>query len=69
MKFTSERGHTPQAEARRHVYRILVPMLQHELTDPDGWMFGGIAEEPDKRRLTKAIKAVAVEMARRAVRP
>ena len=69
MRFTSNNGRTPQAEARRYVYALLVPMLEHELSDPDGWMFGGIEEEPDKRRLTKAIKAVAAEMGRRAVRP
>jgi len=69
MKFTSEPGRTAQAKARRFVYAVLVPMLEHELGDPEGWMFGGIEEEPDKRRLAKAIKALMVEMRRRASRP
>ena len=65
LKFSGANGRKPQTEARRYVYRILFSMLKHELGDVDGWMFGGIEEEPDKRRLTKAIKAVMVEMRRK----
>jgi hypothetical protein len=71
LKFSSANGRKPQTEARRYVYAILVPMLEHELSGEacDGWMFGGIEEEPDKWRLTKAIRAVMVEMRRKADAP
>lgn len=65
-KFTGANGRKPSTGARRYVYAILVPMLEHELSDMDGWMFGGIENEFDCRRLTKAIKAVAKEMRRKA---
>jgi len=74
MKFNGDgrgrHGRKPNTEARRYVYAILVPMLEHELNSDqrDGWMFGGIEEEPDQRRLRKAIKAVMVEMRRKASR-
>lgn len=70
LKFKGADGRKPSTEARRYVYALLVPMLEHELRDEarHGWMFGGIDEEPDKRRLRKAIKAVMVEMRKKALR-
>ena len=67
-KFTGANGRKPSTEARRYVYAILVPMLQHELCDEAQWMFGGIDCEFDRRRLRIAIKKVIVEMERKAAR-
>ena len=67
-KFNGGSGRLPLTEARRYVYRILIPMLDNEL-NPDqahGWMFGGIDEESDHQRLVKAIKSVMKEMKRKA---
>jgi len=64
-KFNGASGRKPQAEARRYVYAVLVAVLNNEFNERDGWMFGGIEDEFDRRRLTKAIKAVAVEMLRK----
>lgn len=68
LQFNGRDGLRPQAQARRYVYRVLFAMLDHELTERDGWMFGGIEQEPDQRRLTKAIEAVKKEIKRKANR-
>ncbi len=65
LKFQSSIGRRAQTEARRYVYAILVAMLEHEHSDPDGWMFGGVENEVDQRRLHKAIRAVQKEMLRK----
>jgi hypothetical protein len=71
MKFDGSSGFRPSAEARRYVYAVLGAMLEHELSEArnfnhDGWMFGGIEDEADRRRLTKAINLVRDEMRRKA---
>lgn len=70
--FTGSQGRRPQTEARRYVYAILAKMLSDELRQGDehggGWMFGGVEDEVDLRRLKKAIKAVRSEMQRKAQR-
>jgi hypothetical protein len=68
VKFNGDSGRRPQAEARRYVYSVLATMLDHELSPEayDGWIFGGIKFDPDKRRLRRAVKAVIVEMRRKA---
>jgi hypothetical protein len=68
LEFKGDSGRKPQAEARRYVYRVISMILDYELTDSDGWMFGGIEKEPDQSRLRKAIKAVRVEMLRKAAK-
>ena len=65
LKFSGASGQRPQTEARRYVYAVLSAMLDHELCEPEGWMFGGIEQEPDERRVRKAIKAVRAEMLRK----
>jgi hypothetical protein len=67
MKFNGNSGHKPQTEARKYVYNVLVQMLQQELSpdENEGWMFGGVYDEPDQRRLRKAIKAVMSEFRRK----
>lgn len=64
LKFNSDAGRKPQTEARRYVYRVLGAMLDYELNpeERNGWMFGGIDQEPDQRRLRKAIEAVKKEL-------
>jgi hypothetical protein len=69
MKFNGSSGRKPQTEARRYVYAILVAVLEHEHHDPDGWMFGGVEDSFDQRRLHKAINAVKAEMRRKADAP
>jgi hypothetical protein len=64
-RFTGQSGLRPQTEARRYVYLVLASMLARELEDDEGWMFGGIEDESDRRRLGKAIRAVRVEMKRK----
>ena len=68
LKFSGESGRAPQAEARRYVYAVLVSVLENEFNDDEGWMFGGIETEPDRRRLTKAVHAVQKELGRKANR-
>lgn len=68
LKFNGASGRKPQTEARRYVYRIIFSMLDSEFNEPDfhqGWMFGGIENSADRRRLTKAIRAVQKEMLRK----
>lgn len=54
-----------QHEARTYVYAVMISMLDAELKTDEGWMFGGVADEPSQRRLTKAIKVVAAELQRK----
>lgn len=68
LRFNGSSGSKPQTEARRYVYRIISTMLTSELGDREGWMFGGIDNEFDRRRLRKAIVAVRDEMKRKADR-
>lgn len=70
LKFNGDFGRKPQAEARRYVYGVLVSMLANERRqgreNGEGWMFGGIEREEDRRRLHKALEAVEKEMERKA---
>ncbi len=68
LKFSGESGRKPQTEARRYVYRIVAAMLANDGTDAEGWLLGGIEEDPDRRRVRKAAKAVADEMLRKGKR-
>jgi hypothetical protein len=68
LKFTSEGGRRAQTEARRYVYRMVQAMLEHELTDSEGWVFGGIQQEPDERKLKRAVRDVMNEMGCKAAR-
>jgi len=70
LKFFSNGGRKAQTEARRYVYNVLWMMLEHELNpdERDGWMFGGIEHDADKRRLTKAIRVVMAELSRKGQR-
>lgn len=68
MRFDGSAGMRPSAQARRHVYTRLAEMLGTDLAE-EAWMFDGITDEPDQRRLLKAIRAVAAEMARKGAMP
>lgn len=67
MKFTNSNGRKPQTEVRKYVYNVLSQMLERELSpdENEGWMFGGIEDDFDRRRLKKAIKAVISELRRK----
>ena len=70
MIFDGGSGRRPSAEARRYVYGVLAQILDNELgpDEKEGWIFGGVEDELDRRRLTKAVKAVQKEMRRKAER-
>jgi hypothetical protein len=52
-------------EARRYVYGVLRTMLEYELTDRHGWIFGGIEHEMDLQRLRAAIRDVSAVLQRK----
>jgi hypothetical protein len=61
LEFNSRDGRKPQTEARRYVYRVLATVL---VEDPR-WFYEGIEQEPDRRRLKKAMAAVRAELLRK----
>jgi hypothetical protein len=65
QKFTGNSGLNPQAEARRYVYGVLWAMLDNEHSGDGGWIYGGIENEFDVRRLKKAVAAVQKELLRK----
>jgi hypothetical protein len=65
LQFNSERGHTPSYEARRYIYRVLASALENDMTDPAGWILGGVEQEPDRRRLHIQAKRVIEELSRK----
>jgi hypothetical protein len=65
MKFDGSTGRRPGAEARRYVYNILATMIDNDLGDNGGWLFGGMEDEFDRRRVRKAAKLVMAEMSRK----
>jgi hypothetical protein len=68
QRFVSDGQHGRKAQtmARAYVYNVLVAMLDNEPNEPEGWMFGGIENEFDRRRLTKAIRQVQDELRKKA---
>lgn len=69
LRFDGSSGRKPSAEARRYVYGILAAILEHELTDADGWVFGGIELDADRRRLVRAVRLVRDELRRKQLAP
>lgn len=67
-EFDGRTGAKPQTEARRYVYRVLATIIVSERTDADGWFYGGITNEFDRRRLKKALEAVRIELVKKAGR-
>lgn len=72
LKFTNVGKRKPSTMARAYVYAITAAMLEAQYsTEPEateGWMFGGIEHEPDRRRLLKEIKRLEKEMLSRAAK-
>lgn len=62
MKFDGSSGRRPSAEARSYVYRVLAASLETDLVDRDGWMFGGIENDADRRRVRRAAEKVIKEL-------
>ncbi|MBP6479915.1 MAG: hypothetical protein KA310_03615 [Pseudomonadales bacterium] len=61
-----------QVEARRYVEAVAARMLtvelaQFEETD-EGWFFGGVTHEPTRRRIRKAVRALAAKLEKAAKR-
>lgn len=54
-----------EAQARLYIYRIVDLMLEHEETDPEGWVYGGMDHGSDRRFAALAIKKVRAEMQRK----
>lgn len=66
IKFDGSSGRKPQTEARRYIYRVMAAAIQNEVTgDRDGWIFGGMENESDRRRLLKAADKVYAELMRK----
>jgi len=61
-------GQKPSTQARVYVYNVLVAMIDSELTESEGWMFGGIEADADRRRLKRALHKVRAELLRKARR-
>lgn len=68
MKFDGGSGRRPQTEARRYVYAVLASALSTDMSDPEGWVFGGMEDEFDRRRAKKAGRAIIAELLRKAKR-
>lgn len=55
-----------QVEARRYVQTVASQMLFAELRNyegrAEGWIFGGVTHEPTRRRITKAVRALAAKL-------
>ena len=66
MKFNGSSGRKPQTEARRYVYGVLATAIENDGEDMRGWLFGGLEDEVDRRRVEKAAKAVVKEFRRKA---
>lgn len=67
MMFDSSNGRgRPSAQARRYVYAVLASSLTDDLTNSEGWVFGGMEDEVDRRRARKAAKLVIAELIRKA---
>jgi len=72
LKFSGASGRKPQTPARRYVYRVLARMLDPQLWDDSSmgrWMLDGLDEEPDRRRVIKAMRAVRAELERKGNAP
>lgn len=65
QRFDGSTGLQPQAEARRYVYGVLWAMLDNEHPGDGGWIYGGIENKLDVRRLKKAVAAVQKELLRK----
>lgn len=64
--FDGKSGRKPSAEARRYIYAVLATAIVHDLLDLEGWIFGGMDEEPDRRRARKAALAIKRELEKKA---
>lgn len=55
-------------EARAYMFNVMASVIDNELTDDqkDGWMFGGVDNEFDRRRLTNELKKYKAFVLKRA---
>jgi hypothetical protein len=69
VKFDGSSGKKPSTEARRYVDAVLWSMLEAELEAAERehtWMFGGLDDEVDRRRVRAAIRRVQTALQRKA---
>jgi hypothetical protein len=66
QKFNGSTGRTPQAEAKRHVYRTLAQVIDEELQTREGRMFAGLEHEDDTRRVRYALELIKAELTQKA---
>lgn len=69
LMFSGTSGRRPSSEAHRYIYKVLASSLQADLNDAEGWVFGGVTQEPDRRRARKAAEVVIKELIRKGSRP
>ena len=63
LKFDGSSGQLPSAEARRYVYRVLASCLEDDVQHAaEGWVFGGLENEFDRRRAKRAAELVIKEL-------
>lgn len=65
LRFNGDNGRKPTTEARRYIYRVLAASLEEDMKDYQGWILGGIDQEPDRRRLHIVAKKVVAELLRK----
>lgn len=68
IMFDGKSGRRPSAEARRYVYRVLAAALDEDLNDRQGWVFGGMDHDVDRRRAWKEAKKIIAELLRKGAR-
>lgn len=67
----SERRFASRRDVRRYVLNVMAAMLENEFNLPDfheGWMFGGIENEDDRKLLVTEIRIFVAELIAKAAR-
>lgn len=68
LKFDGSSGRRPSAEARRYVLAVVATSIDNDLGDREGWLLGGLEEEPDRRRVRNEAKKMIARLQREAKR-
>jgi hypothetical protein len=67
----TERRFKVRTHARRYVLNVTAAMLENEFNEPDfheGWMFGGVENDEDRKLLAQEIHIFVAELLRKAKR-
>lgn len=68
---SAERRFTSRRYARRYLLNVTSMMLENEFNEPDvheGWMFGGVENEEDRKLLATEIRIFIAELLAKAGR-